>query len=108
MIYAIIAAALVVVDQVVKYLVMTNIPLGEHVPFLPYILDLTYVTNTGAAFSIFSEHTWVLAGLALVMSLLLACSLLKGVPFQKPLERLILALLLARGVGNYVDRALWS
>jgi len=54
MIYAIIAAALVAVDQLVKYLVMTNIPFGEHVPLIPYILDLTYMTNTGADFSSFS------------------------------------------------------
>ena len=43
MIYALIAAVLVAVDQLVKYLVMTRIPLGEHVPFIPYILELTYV-----------------------------------------------------------------
>ena len=104
MIYAIIAAALVVVDQVVKYLVMTNIPLGEHVPFLPYILDLTYVTNTGAAFSIFSEHTWVLALVSLVMSVILALALWKNF-FHHPFGRLALALLLAGAVGNLIDRA---
>ena len=78
MIYALIAAVLVAVDQLVKYLVMTRIPLGEHVPFIPYILDLTYVTNTGAAFSIFSEHTWALALVSLVMSLALALALLSA------------------------------
>ena len=104
MIYAIIAAALVVVDQVVKYLVMTNIPLGEHVPFLPYILDLTYVTNTGAAFSIFSEHTWALALVSLVMSVALALALWKGL-FKHPLGKLTLTLLLAGAVGNLIDRA---
>ena len=41
MIYALIAAALVAVDQVVKYLVMTKIPLGDHVPFINQILELT-------------------------------------------------------------------
>ena len=51
MLYAILAAVLVALDQLVKYLVVQNIPLGEHVPFLPYLLDLTYVENTGAAFS---------------------------------------------------------
>ena len=78
MIYAILAAVLVAVDQIVKYLVMTNIALGEHVPFLPYLLDLTYVTNTGAAFSIFSEHTWALALVSLAMSVVLALALWKG------------------------------
>ena len=105
MIYAIIAAALVAVDQIVKYLVMTNIPLGEHVPFIPYILDLTYVTNTGAAFSIFSDHTWALALVSLLMSLALAAALWLNL-FRHPLGKLTLTLLLAGAVGNLIDRAL--
>ena len=104
MIYALIAAVLVAVDQLVKYLVMTRIPLGEHVPFLPYILDLTYVTNTGAAFSIFSDHTWALALVSLVMSIVLAAALWKGL-FKHPLGKLTITLLLAGAVGNLIDRA---
>ena len=104
MVYAMIAAVLVALDQLVKYLVMNNIPLGEHVPFLPYLLDLTYVTNTGAAFSIFSEHTWVLALISLVMSVVLALALWKGL-FKHPFGKLALALLLAGAVGNLIDRA---
>ena len=104
MIYAIIAAVLVAVDQIVKYLVMTNIPLGGHVPFIPYLVELTYVTNTGAAFSIFSEHTWALALVSLVMSLALALALWKNL-FRHPFGKLALTLLLAGAVGNLIDRA---
>ena len=104
MIYGLIAVVLVAVDQLVKYLVMTNIPLGEHVPFIPYILDLTYVTNTGAAFSIFSEHTWALAVVSLVMSILLSAALWLNL-FRHPLGKLTLTLLLAGAVGNLIDRA---
>ena len=67
--YALLAAALVGLDQWVKYLVVQTIPLGEHVPFLPHLLDLTYVQNTGAAFSLFSSHTWLLTVISLVMSI---------------------------------------
>ena len=42
---------LVILDQAVKYLVKTNIPLGGSVPFLPGILGLTHIHNEGAAFS---------------------------------------------------------
>ena len=104
MIYGLIAAVLVAVDQLVKYLVKTNIPLGEHVPFLPYLLDLTYVTNTGAAFSLFSEHTWILALVSLVMSVALALALFRGL-FKHPFGKLALTLLLAGAVGNLIDRA---
>ena len=104
MIYAILAAVLVAVDQIVKYLVMTSIGFGEHVPFIPYILELTYVENTGAAFSIFSKHTWALALVSLVMSAVLALALWKGL-FKHPFGKLALTLLLAGAVGNLIYRA---
>lgn len=78
MLYAVLVVALVALDQLVKYLVVQNIPLGEYVPFLPHILDLTYVQNTGAAFSLFSEHTWLLTLISLVMSVLLLMALVRG------------------------------
>lgn len=105
MLYALLVAALVALDQLVKYLVVQNIPLGHHVPFLPYILDLTYVQNTGAAFSLFNEHTWILTLISLVMSVVLAVALVKKF-FRHPLGRVCLALLLAGAVGNLIDRAL--
>ena len=81
--YVILTAALVGLDQLVKYLVLQHIELGAHVPFIPHVLELTYVQNTGAAFSIFSGHTWVLALISLTMSAVLA---------------------LAGAVGNLIDR----
>lgn len=104
MLYAVLVVALVALDQLVKYLVVQNIPLGEYVPFLPHILDLTYVQNTGAAFSLFSEHTWLLTLVSLVMSVLLLAALVRGF-FRHPFGRTSLALLLAGAVGNLIDRA---
>ena len=83
---------------------MTHIPAGGHVPLVPYLVELTYVTNTGAAFSIFSEHTWALALVSLVMSLALALALWKNL-FRHPFGKLALTLLLAGAVGNLIDRA---
>lgn len=103
--YALLALVLVILDQVVKYLVLTYIPLGEYVPFLPHIVCLTYVQNTGAAFSMFSQHTWILALISLVMSVVLAVALWKNF-FTHPLGKVTLALLLAGAVGNLIDRTL--
>ncbi len=102
--YAILAVALVALDQLVKYLVLQNIPLGGHVPFLPYLVELTYVKNTGAAFSLFSEHTWLLALISLVMSGVLAVAIWKNF-FYHPVGKVTLTLLLAGAVGNLIDRA---
>ena len=78
MLYALLAAVLVAVDQVVKYLVRTHIPLGTSLPFLPGLVELTYVKNTGAAFSIFSDHTWVLTLISAVVAAAIAQHDIRG------------------------------
>ena len=107
MLYAVLVVALVVLDQVVKFLVRANIPLGESIPFLPHVMDLTYVQNTGAAFSLFSQHTWLLTLLSGVVSVVLVICLGKRVlPHWSGM--LALALLLGGAVGNFIDRLLFG
>ena len=102
MLYAVLVVALVVLDQVVKFLVRANIPLGGDVPFLPHILQLTYVQNTGAAFSLLEEHTWILTIVSLVVSVLLVVLLVKKV-FPRPFAMAALSMVLAGAVGNLTD-----
>ena len=107
MLYAILILALVVLDQVVKFLVRAHIPLGGSLPFLPHILELTYVQNTGAAFSMLSQHTWLLTLLSGVVSVVLVICLGKRVlPHWSGM--LALALLLGGAVGNFIDRLLFG
>ena len=108
MLYALLVLLLVGADQVVKYLVRTHIPLGESVPFLPHIMDLTYVKNTGAAFSIFEEHTWILTLVSLVVSIALCVALVRKWITRHPIGRVCLAMVLAGAVGNLIDRALFG
>ncbi len=103
--YILLTIALVALDQLVKYLVTAYIPLYGSVPFLPGILDFTHVENTGAAFSILSEYTWLLTLSSLVMSAVLALAVWKKF-FRHPLGRTALTLILAGALGNLIDRAL--
>ena len=102
--YFLLTIALIAADQLVKYLVLTHIPLHGSVPFIPYIMDLTYVQNTGAAFSLFSEHTWVLTLCSLIMSIVLSIAVWKKF-FSHPLGRIPMTMLLAGAIGNLIDRA---
>ena len=99
-----ISAALVAVDQLVKYFVRQGIPLHTAVDFLPG-LSLTYVQNTGAAFSLFHEHTWLLTLLSGVVSVALVAALARKI-FPHWWGMLALALLLGGAVGNFIDRLL--
>ena len=101
--YAILALALVALDQLVKFFVVEHIPLNGHMDFIPHLLELTYVKNTGAAFSILKEHTWILTLISLVLSVVLAVAVFKAA-FRHPFGRSALTLLLAGAVGNLIDR----
>ena len=105
--YAVLAAALVALDQLVKYLVSHNIPLGGHVPLLPHLVELTYFQNTGAAFSMLEEHTWLLTLISAVMSVVLGVAVWKKF-FAHPFGRCALTLVLAGAVGNLIDRMVQS
>ena len=105
MLYYILSICLVVIDQVVKGWVRANIPLGEAIPFVPGMMDLAYVQNTGAAFSSFSGMTWVLTLVSLGASVAVA-ALLRRDFFPGKWGRLCLSLILAGAVGNLIDRAL--
>ena len=107
MLYALLVLILVAVDQVVKVLVRTNIPLGESVPFIPHLMDLTYVQNTGAAFSLLRNHTWLLALISLVVAAALVAAIWRRV-FTHPFGRSALSVVLAGAVGNLIDRVLFG
>lgn len=104
MIYIVIAALLVLVDQAVKFLVRSTLTLGGSFVLIPNVLNITYVRNTGAAFSSFSNATTILAVISLVVSILIFLAIiLKWI--RHPFGRFILMLLLAGAVGNFLDRS---
>ena len=103
MFYPILAVILIVIDQVVKALVRANIPLGGSVPFLPHVLELTYVQNTGAAFSILEEHTWLLTLASILVVIAMVIALWRKV-LTHPLGVVPAVLVLSGGLGNLIDR----
>lgn len=103
MIYTVLVVALIAVDQLVKFLVRANIPLHTSMPFIPYLFNLTYFQNTGAAFSFFSDHTWILTIVSAVVAAALVVVLLKKM-ITHPFGVASLSVVLAGAVGNLIDR----
>ena len=103
MLYAMLTILLIVIDQVVKFLVRANIPLGDSVPFLPHVLELTYVQNTGASFSLLAEHTWILTLISVLVVIVMVIALWKKV-LTHPLGVVPAVLVLSGGLGNLIDR----
>lgn len=102
--YTLFAAAIAVVDQIVKYLTVAHIGLYEKVEFIPGVLGFTYYQNTGAAFSSFEGMQWLFA---LIFVIFTGAILYEY--FKKPMgfttfERWCIAAIYGGGLGNMIDR----
>lgn len=99
----ILIAAFVGIDQWIKYIVINNLDMNESAPFIPKIVEFYRDENTGAAFSILDEHTFLLSVFTLVIILVGLYFLLWG----KIKDKLLIAsaiLFLSGGIGNLIDR----
>ena len=97
-------AGITVLDQWTKFWVVENIPLYSQVDAIPGLFHLTYVQNTGAAFSILQGAQWFFALIFLALTVLVVWDMVKKVmPFTK-LERWLVVLVYAGGLGNMIDR----
>lgn len=100
----------IVLDQASKLLIDYSMVLYQSIAITPFF-NLTYVHNTGAAFSFLSEaggwQRWFFAGLAIVISGILAVWLLKLKPHEKLLA-VALSLVLGGAIGNLIDRVAYG
>ena len=99
----IVIVALIALDQWVKFEIVKNIQLGGVKPFIPKILSLTYLRNTGAAFSILENQQWLFAVITLVVIGAAIWYLSKHIKGSVWLLS-SLCLIIAGGIGNFIDR----
>lgn len=89
-------------DRLTKYWVVQNFALKESWPLWPDVFHFTYVTNPGAAFSLFPGAAW-LRWLSLAVSLGLIALACFGPRFNR-WEQAGYGLILAGALGNGIDR----
>ena len=94
-----IAAAVVIVDQLVKWLCTR---LSGSVTLIPHVLALTYAENTGMAFSLFSGRAWLL-GIVSAVCILAGWLVLRRYKLGM-LSRVAAMLMLGGATGNMIDR----
>lgn len=99
---------LIIIDLIVKHFIQQYIPLGDIHHLIPGILDITYVQNTGAAFSIFSNSYIFL----LIIRLSIVCCITVFLLFSyRKIDLFIrysLYLILAGALGNVVDQIIFK
>lgn len=96
----------VILDQASKLVIDGTMQLYQSIPVIPFF-NLTYVHNTGAAFSFLSDaggwQRWFFAGLASVISIVIAIWLTR-LKQHETLLAVSLSLVLGGAIGNLIDR----
>lgn len=102
----IIALSGLLLDQLTKIWIAQSFQqVGDTIPLIPGIFHLTYVHNTGAAFSLFAGGADWLRWLSLAVSLGLISLAIWG-PKLRALEQISYGFILAGALGNGICRFL--
>lgn len=102
MFFYLLSLAIFVIDQFLKYLVHRFMYLGQSITLLDGI-KLTYVRNTGAAFSLFTGFFAYLSVIGIIVVLAVIYFHHK-IPKNKYCLQTALAFILGGSLGNLIDR----
>lgn len=104
-VYLVICAFLVAVDQTAKLIALSNLkPIGN-IEFIKGFMDFTFVENRGAAFGILEGQRWLFVLLTLAVTAIIIGAFLK-MPKNREynMVRASFVLILSGALGNLIDR----
>jgi signal peptidase II len=108
MIYLIIAAFIVLCDQLSKYYLTELTASGGSMSVIPGFIRFIYTENTGAAFSFMKDSRWLLVAISGAVIVVIAVILLRySSKIGKPAS-FALALVMGGAMSNLIDRALFG
>jgi signal peptidase II len=101
--FFLVAAIVFAFDQLTKEIIRDGLAIGESWPSDGWLIKITHVTNTGAAFGILQDQ-----GLFLTITAVIAIGAIVFYYLYPPLEhgvlRIAMGLLLGGAAGNLIDR----
>lgn len=103
LVLGLVALGVYALDQLSKYLVVLQLSEGDVVPLLNGVLELHFVRNPGAAFSLASGLTWIFSIIAtgVVVFIVWFAGRIRSIAWS-----LVFGLLLGGVLGNLTDRLL--
>lgn len=101
MTWAIIIIMGLVLDQGSKFLIKSFMDLYESVPVIQGFFDIYYVTNSGGAWSILADHTWILTMVSLIMVVFMFKYMVGN---RDIFVKTSLSLIISGALGNLIDR----
>jgi len=97
-----IVTAILILDRITKIATLNELADGKEVVLIPGVLGLQYVENTGMAFGMFSDSTWLLVALRIVGMIAMALFIV-FFDNQHILGFISFSMVLGGGIGNIID-----
>ncbi len=103
-----VVACVVLLDQVTKIFISSNMSLYESFPVIDGLFNITYIRNTGAAFGFLADaspafRSFFLIGVTIAVILLIMFYICK-IKAEEKFFTFPLSLILGGAVGNLIDR----
>jgi len=103
-----VVACLVLLDQVTKFFISSNMCVHDSFPVIDGLFNITYIRNTGAAFGFFANaspvaRSFFLIGVTIAVILLIIYYIWK-IKAEEKFFTFPLSLILGGAVGNLIDR----
>ncbi|MRH42186.1 lipoprotein signal peptidase [Aquibacillus halophilus] len=103
MFYYVIAALVIGLDQLTKWIIVTTMELRESIPVIDNLFYITSHRNTGAAWGILQGQMWFFYIVTVIVIVVIVYYIQKFALDSK-LMGWSLALLLGGAIGNFIDR----
>ncbi|MBD1379954.1 signal peptidase II [Metabacillus arenae] len=103
MFYYLIAAGVILLDQLTKWLVVKNMELGENIPVIEDFFYITSHRNTGAAWGILQGQMWFFYIVTVIVIIGIIYYMQRYAKKEK-LMGMALGLMLGGAIGNFIDR----
>ncbi len=101
--YYLITVAIVLLDQLTKWLVVSKMELGESIPLIDNLLYFTSHRNTGAAWGILEGRMWFFYILTVAV-IGFVVYYMQAYGKTSKLLAISLAIVLGGTIGNFIDR----
>ena len=95
------------IDIVSKLVISNLMNVYDSVIVIKNVFNITYVRNTGAAWSLFSDNTWLIIIISLIIISFIVFYIYKNRPKNK-IENISYSLVLGGAIGNFIDRIIYG
>lgn len=96
-----------VIDIISKVVVSNLMNVNDSVTVIDSFFSITYVKNTGAAWSMFSGNTWFIIIISIMIIALIVWYIYKNKP-KYTMEKVAYSLILGGAFGNFIDRIFYG